>query len=99
MEYIHRHATDELTLEQLAAKACMSPSYFCRWFKSAVGESPMAYVTTLRINKAYDLLMSGLSVTEACRQVGIDDLNNFNRQFRKRVGVSPSKIKISRKQS
>ena len=93
LEYIHRHATNELTLEQLAAKACMSPSYFCRWFKSAVGESPMSYVTTLRINKAYDLLMNGCSVTEACRQVGIDDLNNFNRQFRKRVGVSPSKIK------
>ncbi len=99
LEYIHLHATDDLNLEQLAAKACMSPSYFCRWFKSAVGESPMAYVTTLRINKAYELLASGCSVTEACRQVGIDDLNNFNRQFRKRVGVAPSKVKAESKRN
>ncbi len=98
LEYMHNHAAERLTLEHLAAKTCMSPSYFCRWFKSAVGESPMAYVTTLRINKAYELLANGYTVTEACRQVGIDDLNNFNRQFRKRVGVSPSKIKSENKQ-
>jgi len=93
LEYVHFHLTEDLTLEQLAAKACMSPSYFCRWFKSAVGESPMSYVTTLRINKAYELLASGCSVTEASHQVGIEDLNSFNRQFTKRVGFSPSKIK------
>ena len=97
LEYIHLHATDELTLEQLANQACMSPSYFCRWFKSAVGESPMAYVTTLRINKAYELLASGYSVTETCQQVGISDLNNYNRQFRTRVGVTPSKVKAEGK--
>lgn len=99
LEYIHEHLSDDITLENLANRACMSPSYFCRWFKGAVGESPMAYVTTLRINKAYELLANGCSVTETCHKVGIDDLNNFNRQFRKRVGVSPSKIKTENKQS
>ncbi len=97
LEYIHEHLADDISLENLANRACMSPSYFCRWFKGAVGESPMAYVTTLRINKAYELLSNGCSVTETCHKVGIDDLNNFNRQFRKRVGVSPSKIKAETK--
>lgn len=99
LEYIHEHLSEDLTLDDLAARACMSPSYFCRWFKGAVGESPMAYVTTLRINRAYELLAMGCSVTETCHRVGIEDLNNFNRQFRKRVGISPSKVKNDTKKS
>ncbi len=94
LEYIHTQFARELTLEKLAEKACMTPTYFCRWFKAAVGESPMAYVTTVRINKAYELLMAGFRVTDACHRVGISDLNSFTRQFQKRVGVAPSKIKI-----
>lgn len=98
LEYIHAHYTEELTLETLAAQACMSPSYLCRWFKNAVGESPMAYLTTVRINKAYDLLASGsYSVSNACTAVGISDLNSFNRQFQKRVGILPSKVKANSK--
>lgn len=97
LEYIHTHYQTDLTLTSLAAKACRSPAHLCRWFKDAVGESPMAYLTTVRINKAYELLISGkYSVSAACRAVGIWDLNTFTRQFKKRVGVSPSKIKTEK---
>lgn len=98
LEYIHSHYSEELYLELLAEKACMSPAYFCRWFKEAVGESPMSYVTTLRINRAYELLLDGCSVTQACHRVGMTDVNNFTRHFRKRVGLSPSKIKSGAKE-
>lgn len=100
LEYIHTHYAEALTLEQLAAVAYRSPAYLCRWFKEAVGEPPMAYVTTVRINKAYELLAAGThSVTAACAAVGMGDLNSFNRQFRRRVGLLPSKVKAESKQS
>lgn len=94
LEYIHKNYHKKLTLEELSNIACRSPSYLCRWFKEAVGESPMAYLTTIRINKAYELLSAGrCSVAEAADAVGFSDLNTFTRQFRKRVGVLPSKVK------
>ncbi len=96
LEYIHNHYQDNLNLNQLAAVACLSPSYLCRRFKDAVGEAPMAYLTTVRINKAYELLSTGrYSVAEACSAVGIVDSNNFTRLFRKRVGISPKEAKPS----
>ncbi len=94
LEYIHKNYPKELTLEELAVKACRSPSYLCRWFKESVGQSPMAYLTTVRINKAYELLsLGGCSVAAAANAVGFCDLNTFTRQFRKRVGIPPSKVK------
>lgn len=94
LEYIHKNFHKKLTLEELSSIACRSPSYLCRWFKEAVGESPMAYLTTIRINKAYELLSAGsCSVADAATAVGFSDLNTFTRQFRKRVGVLPSKVK------
>ncbi len=94
LEYIHKNYHKKLTLEELSAIACRSPSYLCRWFKEAVGESPMAYLTTIRINKAYELLSAGsCSVADAADAVGFSDLNTFTRQFRKRVGILPSKVK------
>lgn len=94
LEYIHKNYHKKLTLEELSTIACRSPSYLCRWFKEAVGESPMAYLTTIRINKAYELLSAGsCSVADAADAVGFSDFNTFTRQFRKRVGVLPSKVK------
>ncbi len=94
LEFIHKNYHKKITLEELASHACRSPSYLCRWFKEAVGESPMAYLTTVRINKAYELLSAGhCSVADAADAVGFGDLNTFTRQFRKRVGIPPSKIK------
>ena len=100
LEYIHKNYHKKLTLEELASIACRSPSYLCRWFKEAVGQSPMAYLTTVRINKAYELLSAGsCSVAEAAIAVGFCDLNTFTRQFRKQVGTLPSKIKVKPKQN
>ncbi len=98
LEYIHKNYHKKITLEELSNVACRSPSYLCRWFKEAVGESPMAYLTTIRINKAYELLSAGYcSVADAADAVGFCDLNTFTRQFRKRVGVLPSKVKPKQK--
>lgn len=94
LEYIQKNYNKDLTLDLLSTIACRSPSYLCRWFKEAVGDSPMAYLTTIRINKAYELLSTeGCSVAAAAEAVGFSDLNTFTRQFRKRVGVQPSKVK------
>lgn len=55
--YIHQHLYEPLSLEQLARYAAYSPYHFLRIFKSRVGLSPQYYISSLRLQKAKDLLL------------------------------------------
>ena len=97
LNYIYSNYHRRLTLDDLASCLCFSKSYFCRWFKAKIGESPIDYLNTVRVRRAYELLCStGLSVTEICYQTGFADINCFNRQFKSRMSVSPSGIRRRR---
>ena len=94
LNYMHSNYDRRLTLDELASRLCLSKSYFCRWFKSKIGESPMDYLNTIRIRRAFELLRSTeLSITEISYQTGFSDLNCFNRQFKSRMSFSPSWVR------
>ena len=94
LNYIHSNYGRRLTLDDLASQVCLSKSYFCRWFKNKIGESPIDYLNTIRIRRAYELLRStGLSITEISDQTGFSDINCFNRQFKNRMSFSPSWVR------
>jgi AraC-like DNA-binding protein len=79
-----------INLEELASIARMSRRSFLRAFQAAVGNSPIAYLIELRINRAATMLrQSDRSVTDIAFDVGFEDSNYFTRQFRKTIGVSP----------
>lgn len=40
IDFIHNHCGEQITLEQLAETACMSPTYFCRYFRQETGRTP-----------------------------------------------------------
>ena len=46
ISYIEEHFASEITLSQLASECSMSPNYFCKFFKSATGQTPDEYLTT-----------------------------------------------------
>ena len=70
--YLEDHYTDNtLNIGALAAKCSMSEAYFRRCFKEAYRMSPNQYIKTLRMNRAKDLLKTGLlSISEVAEQVG-----------------------------
>lgn len=79
-----------INLDELASIARMSRRSFLRAFQAAVGESPIAYLIQLRVNRAATLLRQNQkSVTDIAFDVGFTDSNYFTRQFRKQIGVSP----------
>jgi AraC-like DNA-binding protein len=85
-----------LTLDRLAAAAHLSRFHFARAFAAVYGETPMAYLTRRRVERAKDLLRAAnLTVTEVCLLVGLPSLGSFSSRFRELVGVSPSQYRRS----
>lgn len=89
--YIHNnYASDEISVEKLSELCSMSYEYFRQLFHIYYNCSPIKYINTLKLNRAKELLSSGLySVKEAAQQSGFFEMSYFSRFFRKNVGISP----------
>ncbi|HEV2780145.1 MAG TPA: AraC family transcriptional regulator [Actinophytocola sp.] len=82
---------EPLDLDAMAAAAGFSRYHFAREFRVAFGETPGAYLSRRRVERAKDLLSSvNLTVTEVCMLVGFTSLSSFIRRFTELVGCTPS---------
>ncbi|MBR4150713.1 MAG: helix-turn-helix transcriptional regulator [Firmicutes bacterium] len=91
MKYIDDHLTEELRLDDLAAVANMSTSYFSHIFKTVNRVSPLDYIIRKRIDLAMDeLQQTNKSILEIAYHCGFNNTANFNRAFRNKIGVVPS---------
>lgn len=89
--FMEEHYNEEMTLDRMAEKAHMSPTYFSALFKVVKGKTFIEYLNEIRIRKAMDLLLhTGQSVTEISLAVGFNHLGHFNRMFKKMVGTTPT---------
>jgi AraC-like DNA-binding protein len=80
-----------LPLDALADTAHYSKYHFVRAFAAMYGETPRAYLTRRRIERAKDLLRgANLTVTEVCLLVGFESVGWFSWRFKQLVGVSPT---------
>jgi AraC-like DNA-binding protein len=90
-DLIDRSYAEPLDLDALAREAGYSRYHFARAFAAAYGETPRAYLTRRRIERAKTLLRSAnLSVTEICFLVGFSSIGSFSSRFRTLVGQSPT---------
>jgi AraC-like DNA-binding protein len=80
---------ENLTLEELARVANLSPFYLVRVFRKEVGLPPHAYQTRVRLNRAMALLARGASIGEAALNTGFFDQSHFTNHFRKVFGYTP----------
>lgn len=88
--YIAAHITENISLEQLAAAACISRFHFARRFRARTGLSPMAYVNRERIEVAKHLLACRHArISNVAVAVGFFDQSHFTRVFRKLNGMPP----------
>ena len=93
-DLIDREYADPLDLDAMAREAGYSRFHFARAFGAAYGETPRAYLTRRRIERAKTLLRTAnLSVTEICFLVGFSSLGSFSARFRALVGRSPSEYR------
>lgn len=90
-EYIFNNFNKPIQLNDVAAVAGMNPSSFSRYFKRIHRKTFSRYLIEIRIGYACKLLMEKQSnVSTICYESGFNNLSNFNKQFRKTKGMSPS---------
>ena len=88
---------EDIDLEDLSRRHGMSYPLFRRLFKAQTGFSPHAYVLEMRLNRAKALLReTSLSVEDIGISVGFSSLAYFSAAFQKRLGVSPSSLRVSK---
>lgn len=93
-DYVEAELHDELTLDQLAAIATLSPFHFARSFKATTGLAPHQYVIARRMDRAKSLLLGTASaVPEVAAAVGLSNLTHFRRMFRRHLGLNPGELR------
>lgn len=95
--YMSMHLAEPLSIEDMAKRANLSPSWFSTVFKRTYGVSPHQFLLSLRVNHAADLLRTTeLSIENIAMYCGFADVYHFSKAFRKKMGESPTEF---RKQS
>ena len=90
MQNFHRN----ITLEEISAVGHMSPTAFCRFFKSRTQKSFIQFLNELRIGHACKLLQNkDYSIADACYESGYNNLANFNKFFKLITHKSPSEYR------
>jgi len=91
ISYILEHSAQPIRLTQLSALCGMEATAFSRFFKKQTGHTFARYVNCMRVHAACNLLAnSDMPITDICFEVGFNNIANFNRQFVKICGRSPS---------
>lgn len=88
-EFIDKHFTERIYLDQICRHAGLSKSTLLRAFTKAKGITPYRYLETVRINEAKKLLQKGVPPLEAAIQTGFSDQSHFTNYFSSFIGLAP----------
>jgi AraC family transcriptional regulator len=98
MDVLRTGFCGEVSLDLLAAEACLSKYHFLRLFRTAFGLSPYQYIQHLRIEKARELLADTLiSISDLAGLLGFDNSQSFSRLFFQKTGVYPTQYRYCSK--
>ena len=89
--FISNHRADDINLADVARATHVSTFYLCKIFKKGTGLTFVEYRNRLRIESAKKMLLNpNLTVSEIAYSVGFQSLTQFNRLFRRVVGIAPT---------
>jgi AraC family transcriptional regulator len=93
-DYIYTYYDKDLSLDELAAVACLSKFHFLRLFRIAFNKTPHQFINGVRIQRSKELLVrSTLDVKSISKAVGFDTSSSFSRMFRQQTGAYPSQFR------
>ncbi|MCI0713109.1 MAG: AraC family transcriptional regulator [Chloroflexi bacterium] len=92
-DYLDAHYAENVSLDELAAVAYLSPFQLIRSFQQQIGLTPHAYLIHTRVMQARLLLKSGWTAAQAATETGFADQSHLHRHFKRMLGVTPGQYK------
>jgi transcriptional regulator GlxA family with amidase domain len=93
-EYLQRSFDRDVSIDSLADRIGMGPRNFIRRFKAATGRVPGAYIQTLRMSAAKEMLEHGAaSIQAVSSKIGYDDMAFFRSLFKRHTGMTPAEYR------
>lgn len=92
---IERNYSLGLTVEELSRMVFITPQYLSRLFRRFLGCSTYEYLTSCRIGKAKQLLITDprLEIQDIARKTGFSDASHFIAVFKKMTGFTPMEFR------
>lgn len=97
---INNEYMNDLSLDELAERVCLTPSYVSYIFKQETGHNLVKYMTDYRMKKAKELLEQGtMKIVDIGRSCGYQNQPYFNRLFKNNFGVTPKQFRENKNDS
>ena len=94
IRYLQEHLDKEISLNILADEFHLNSQYISQLFKSEIGVNFLAYLTSIRMERAKKLLLAtSLSIGEISEKCGYADYRVFTKAFKKEEGSTPSQYR------
>ncbi|PWT47881.1 AraC family transcriptional regulator [Vibrio parahaemolyticus] len=88
-EFLEDFPQTDVSLEELAKLAGLSPFHLLREFQKQFGFPPHAYQIQQRLRMAKKLLKQGKRISDVAQECGFHDQSHLHRHFKKAMGVTP----------
>jgi len=96
--YIKENLNQNIKIKDAADLVNMSETAFSHFFKKRTQRSFSDYITDLRIgNAARHIIETEKTISEICYDCGFNNISNFNRIFKKKIGFTPSEFRSQQK--
>lgn len=100
LRHMEEHLQNDVSRDEVAHVACLSPSHFSRVVKQTFGQSFTDLLARMRVDKARELLArTDKSLIDVCYDCGFSDPSYFTKVFRKYTGHTPGEYRRSRRGS
>jgi YesN/AraC family two-component response regulator len=94
VEFLKENYAQDISLELMAEKLNITGGYLSTYFKDKTGTNFIDYLNEVRITKAQEMLRhSNRKIQEVAKRSGYQNMNSFNRMFKKFSGITPSEFR------
>lgn len=91
MDFTFSHFKRAISIDEVAKIACLSRSQFSYFFKRHTGKTYIEFLNDWRLeNACFDLRQTNKTIDQICYDVGFQNRSNFQRQFKRNKGLTPS---------
>lgn len=94
-DYLEQHYEEDISLSKLSEEFHFTSAYLSKIYKKYMKETPLKYLTSLRIEKAKQLLLEHMELTvqEIAGIVGYEEFHYFYRVFKNMTGMTPTEYR------